>query len=202
MTAAEEQIRVYIVDDDQSVARSLSGLLSAHGIETTSYASAEEFLIAYPSPDSACLLLDLRMPGMNGLALQAELANLKYDAPIVMLTGHGDVPAAVKAMKLGAIDFLEKPSSEKQLLEAIQSARLYLQKQPQVGVPRGVVARRLRRLTTREFEILQYLVQGMTNKQIASELAISRRTVEIHRARIREKMRADDLSDLIRMMSR
>ncbi len=200
MTASADQIRVFIVDDDQAVARSLSGLLSAHGIETTAYSSAEEFLAALPSPESACLLLDLRMPGMNGLALQAELNNLNYRLPIVMLTGHGDVPAAVKAMKLGAIDFLEKPSSEPQLLDAVNSARLYLQKNPKPDVAPGVVARRLKRLTSREYEILQYLVQGMTNKQVASELDISQRTVEIHRARIRQKMRAEDLSDLIRMM--
>jgi two-component system response regulator FixJ len=200
MTASADQIRVFIVDDDQAVARSLSGLLSAHGIETTAYSSAEEFLATLPSPESACLLLDLRMPGMNGLALQAELNNLDYRLPIVMLTGHGDVPAAVKAMKLGAIDFLEKPSSEPQLLDAVNSARLYLQKNPKPDVAPGVVARRLKRLTSREYEILQYLVQGMTNKQVASELDISQRTVEIHRARIRQKMRAEDLSDLIRMM--
>ena len=133
---------------------------------------------------------------MNGLELQAELNNLEYRVPIVMLTGHGDVPAAVKAMKLGAIDFLEKPSSEPQLLDAVRSARLYLQKNPKPDVSPGVVARRLKRLTTREYEILQYLVQGMTNKQVASELEISQRTVELHRARIRQKMRADDLSDL------
>ncbi len=202
MTVSVDPIRIFIVDDDQAVARSLSGLLSAHGIETTSYSSAEEFLDALPSPKSACMLLDLRMPGMNGLALQAELNNLEYRLPIVMLTGHGDVPAAVKAMKLGAIDFLEKPSSEPQLLDAVHSARLYLQKDPKPNVPPGVVARRLKRLTTREHEILQYLVQGMTNKQVASELEISQRTVEIHRARIRQKMRAEDLSDLIRMMQR
>ncbi|MGA9443550.1 MAG: response regulator [Methyloceanibacter sp.] len=200
MTVSADPIRIFIVDDDQAVARSLSGLLSAHGIETTSYASAEEFLAVLPSPKSACMLLDLRMPGMNGLALQAELNSLEYRLPIVMLTGHGDVPAAVKAMKLGAIDFLEKPSSEEQLLDAVHGARLYLQKNPKPIVPPGVVARRLKRLTTREHEILQYLVQGLTNKQVASELEISQRTVEIHRARIRQKMRAEDLSDLIRMM--
>lgn len=200
MTVSADPIRIFIVDDDQAVARSLSGLLSAHGIETTSYASAEEFLAVLPSPKSACMLLDLRMPGMNGLALQAELNSLEYRLPIVMLTGHGDVPAAVKAMKLGAIDFLEKPSSEEQLLDAVHGARLYLQKNPKPIVPPGVVARRLKRLTMREHEILQYLVQGLTNKQVASELEISQRTVEIHRARIRQKMRAEDLSDLIRMM--
>jgi FixJ family two-component response regulator len=200
MTVSADPIRIFIVDDDQAVARSLSGLLSAHGIETTSYSSAVEFLAVLPSPKSACMLLDLRMPGMNGLALQAELNSLEYRLPIVMLTGHGDVPAAVKAMKLGAIDFLEKPSSEEQLLDAVHGARLYLQKNPKPIVPPGVVARRLKRLTTREHEILQYLVQGLTNKQVASELEISQRTVEIHRARIRQKMRAEDLSDLIRMM--
>ena len=202
MTPAKEQIRVYVVDDDQSVLRSLCGLLTANGFETTAFSSAEDFLGHFEPAQRACLLLDLRMPGMTGLELQNELNKLGYKFPIVILTGHGDVPAAVKAMKAGAIDFLEKPSSEEQLLGAIENARLFLNDIPRPTVPASVVARRLSRLTTREREILQHLVLGMSNKEIATELGISRRTVELHRARIREKMEADGLSDLIRMMQR
>lgn len=197
-----QAVRIYVVDDDRAVLRSLSGLLTVNGFETTAYASAEDFLNRFEGNNRACLLLDLRMPGMSGLELQSELNRLGYKIPVIMLTGHGDVPAAVRAMKFGAIDFLEKPSSEARLLEAIESARLYLNDAPPAAVPAGVVARRLSRLTGREREILQHLILGMSNKEIATALGISPRTVEIHRARIREKMDAEGLSDLIRMMHR
>lgn len=202
MNSVQDPIRIYVVDNDQSVLRSLCGLLTANGFETTAYSSADEFLSHFDPNERACLLLDLRMPGMTGLELQNQLNSLGYKLPVVILTGHGDVPAAVKAMKAGAIDFLEKPSSEDQLLGAIENARLFLNDIPRKTVPASVVARRLSRLTTREREILQHLVLGMSNKEIAAELGISRRTVELHRARIREKMEADGLSDLIRMMQR
>lgn len=198
-----QAVRIYVVDDDQAVLRSLSGLLTANGFETTAFSSAEDFLNRFDDNNRACLLLDLRMPGMTGLELQSELNRQGCKIPVIMLTGHGDVPAAVRAMKFGAIDFLEKPSSEERLLDAIESARLYLNDAPaQAAVPAGVVARRLSRLTSREREILQHLILGMSNKEIATTLGISPRTVEIHRARIREKMEAGGLSDLIRMMHR
>ncbi len=203
MSKANDHLRVYVVDDDRSVVRSLCSLLTANGFETTSYHSAEEFLDKYkPSnPEAACLLLDLRMPGMTGLELQREISALKFKLPIVMLTGHGDVPAAVSAMKSGAIDFLEKPTSESSLLRAIEAARAVTSDfSMSKSVPAALVARRLKRLTQREREILEHLILGMSNKEIANELEISPRTVEIHRARIREKMEANGISDLIRMM--
>jgi len=198
-----DRLRVYVVDDDQSVVRSLCGLLTANGFETTSFNSAEEFLETYEPENAAnaCLLLDLRMPGMTGLELQRELNSLRCALPIVMLTGHGDIAAAVNAMKAGAVDFLEKPATERSLLCAIDNARLLLSDTPtKATVNTGVVAHRLGRLTEREREILQHLVLGKSNREIGAELNISTRTVENHRARIREKMEANGVSDLIKMM--
>ncbi len=194
-----EHLMVYVVDDDPSALRSLCALLSAHGFKTAPFRSAEAFLAAFNPARNACLLLDLRMPGMSGIELQRELKAQGHRLPIVMLTGHGDVPAAVESMKAGAIDFIEKPCSEDQLFRALEAASNALANRPTPGVPAAVVAERLARLTGREREVLDHLVLGKTNKQIAEDLGISQRTVEIHRARIREKMDVRGLSDLIRM---
>jgi FixJ family two-component response regulator len=200
MMEAGERIRVYVVDDDPSVLDSLRALLMAHGFEVVPTASAEEFLLLYEPTVPACLLLDLRMPGMSGMELQDHLSQVAPGLPIVILTGHGDIPLAVKAMKLGAIDFIQKPGSQEQLLEAIAQARHFLGNRAPLDLPPEEVARRLGRLTSREREVLDHLVQGQTNKSIADRLGISQRTVEIHRARIREKLEARGLADLIRMM--
>ncbi|MFN4271875.1 MAG: response regulator transcription factor [Aliihoeflea sp.] len=199
MSELNERVRIYIVDDDPSVLDSLRALLTAHGFEVVPTMSAEEFLILYEATVPACLLLDLRMPGMSGMELQAELSRTAPGLPIIILTGHGDVPLAVKAMKLGAIDFIQKPGSLEQLLEAIAQARDFLANRAPSLLSPDEVAKRLARLTTREREVLDYLVQGQTNKFIADQLGISQRTVEIHRARIREKLEARGLADLIRM---
>lgn len=193
-------MQVYVVDDDAAVLRSCSILLQAHGFETTPCDSAEAFLkvVDYASP--ACLVLDIRMPGMSGLDLQAHLAEQRIAIPIIMLTGHGDVPAAVKAIKNGAIDFIEKPADETTLLAALQEAEAVHRNAPRRTVPRPEVDERLKRLTTREREVLDHLVLGKINKEIAETLGISQRTVEIHRARVREKMHARGISDLIMML--
>ena len=192
--------RVYVVDDDLSVRASLCALLSAHGFRPAAFSSAEDFLRGFEAENSLCVFLDLRMDGMGGMALQKWLTTKRVNIPVVILTAHGDVPLAVQAMKAGAVDFIEKPGSEAQLLAAIDAAANILADRPQAKVPQGIVAERLARLTGREREVLEYLVLGMTNKHIADELGISQRTVEIHRSRIREKMEAPGLSDLIRMM--
>jgi two-component system, LuxR family, response regulator FixJ len=196
----ERRVTVYVVDDDLAVRMSLSALLSAHGYRARAYSSAEEFLERFEDGRDACLLLDIRMPGMGGMALQQELARRNTRLPIVILTAHGDVPLAVQAMKAGALDFIEKPGSERDLLDAIEEATHTLSARPTPPIPQSVVAKRLARLTTREREVIDHLVLGKTNKAIAEELGISQRTVEIHRARIREKMEARGLADLIRMM--
>lgn len=200
MATPAREFRVYVVDDDPSVLRSLCALLNAYGHATEGFESAEAFLAGFDAARPACLLLDLRMPGMSGLDLQRHLAETGVRLPIIMITGHGDVPAAVKAIRAGAIDFIEKPGSEAQILAAIEAAADVLANRPQPSIPRDVVSTRLARLTEREREVLDHLVQGKINKEIARDLRISQRTVEIHRARVRAKMEARGLSDLIRML--
>jgi two-component system response regulator FixJ len=192
--------RVYVVDDDEPVRTSLCALLAAHKFEVVAAATAEEFLERF-EPDSAlCAFIDLRMPGMSGMELQRLLADKGVRVPIIILTAHGDVPLAVEAMKRGAIDFIEKPASESQLLAAIEVAVRHVANRQEPPLAEGVVSERLARLTGREKEVLDHLILGMTNKHIAEQLGISQRTVEIHRARIREKLEARGLADLIRMM--
>lgn len=199
-TNQTETRRLYVVDDDASVRRSLCALLSAHKFEPVAFASAEEFLAQFDPDLGLCAFLDLRMPGMSGIELQRLLAEKGVKLPIIILTAHGDVQLAVEAMKLGAIDFIEKPGSKEQVLAAIEAARNQLSNRPQPRLPQGVVSERMARLTGREKEVLEHLILGMTNKHIAEEFGISRRTIEIHRSRIREKMEARGLADLIRMM--
>lgn len=193
-------ICIYVTDDNVSVLKSLCALLSSHGYETIACDSAEDFLVKYDKSRSACLLLDLRMPGMSGSELQVHLNEIGARLPTIVVTGHGDVPAAVKAIKGGAIDFIEKPVPEDQLLAAIEAARDVLAHRPAPTFPANVVAERLAKLTDREREVLDHLVQGKINKEIAGEFGISQRTVEVHRARIREKMDARGIADLIRML--
>jgi len=200
MAEASPRSRVYVVDDDRAVCDSLCALLSAHGFPAVAVASAEEFLAVPDFDDALCAFVDLRMPGLSGIDLLRTLVGRGVVMPVIILTAHGDVPLAVEAMKAGAIDFIEKPGSEAQLLGAIEAAANVLANRPQPTVPSGIVAERLARLTGREREVLDHLILGMTNKHIADELGISQRTVEIHRARIREKMEAGGLADLIRMM--
>lgn len=200
MTDAAKSKRVYVVDDDLSVRASLCALLSAHGYRPAAFSSAEEFLRGFEAENSLCVFLDLRMGEMGGMNLQKHLVAKGIHIPVIILTAHGDVPLAVEAIKAGAVDFIEKPASEAQLLGAIEAAVDRLADRPQPILPQRVIADRLARLTPREREVLDHLILGMTNKHIADELGISQRTVEIHRARIREKMEARGLSDLIRMM--
>lgn len=195
-----DSIRLYLVDDDLMVLRSLCALVTAHGFNAVPFASAEAFLSDYDPQKPGCLLLDIKMPGMDGLRLQAKLNEMGDNLPIIILTGHGDVPAAVQAMKQGAIDFIEKPVRVDTLLRAIDDAISRLGEEPPKNVPGDEVERRLSRLTNREREVLEHLILGKINKHIAVDLGISRRTVEIHRARVQTKMEANSLADLIRLM--
>jgi two-component system response regulator FixJ len=194
------RIRVYVVDDEPTVRDSLCALLGAHGYEAVGLPTAEAFLERARADGGLCAFIDLRMPGMGGLDLQKALAGAGIAVQVIILTAYGDVPLAVEAMKAGAIDFIEKPGSEGQILAAIEAAAATAANRPQARLPAGVVEERLARLTARERHVLDHLVLGKTNKQIAEEFGISQRTVEIHRARIREKMEARGLADLIRMM--
>lgn len=191
---------VYVVDDDEAVRSSLCALLKAHGFEALGFANAETLLQGFDPDAALCAFLDIRMPGLSGIELQKLLAERGSNLPIVVLTAYGDVPLAVEAMKAGAIDFIEKPGSAEQLLRAIDAAIKHRVTQTQPSLGQSIVTERVARLTGREKEVLNYLILGMTNKHIAEELGISQRTVEIHRSRIREKMEARSLADLIRMM--
>lgn len=190
---------VYVVDDDESVRDSLCALLSAHGFEPLAFPSAEDFLARFDPENGLCVFIDLRMPGTSGIELQKLLATKAPSFPVVILTAYGDVPLAVEAMRAGAVDFIEKPGTQKQILGAIDAAGNRWADRPRTPMPPDAVTERLARLTDREKEVLDHVVLGMTNKQVADQLHISQRTVEIHRARIREKMEAHGLADLIRM---
>jgi two-component system response regulator FixJ len=193
---------VFIVDDDEAVRAGLGALLTARGFDVRSFASAGAFLAAQPSSANACLLLDVRMPGMSGLELQRELKGRGIALPVIMITGHGDVPMAVAALKGGAVDFLEKPFDANMLLAAIDEAFRRVSA-PGGRLPAGdVLAQNAAQLTPREREVMDLVVSGLANKAIATRLQIALRTVEIHRSRVMEKMGARHLSELVRMAIR
>jgi two-component system response regulator FixJ len=189
---------VFIVDDDEAVRDSLQALLESQGHAVAAYETAEAFLAAYRPGQPGCALVDLRMPGMDGLALLEQLRVKNSRLPVVMVTGHGDVALAVQAMKTGAIDFVEKPYSNDTILEVVQRALAVAGGGLAEIIP-AEVAGRIAELTPREREVLELLVVGKANKIIAHELAISPRTVEIHRANLMKRMQADSLSHLVRL---
>jgi two-component system, LuxR family, response regulator FixJ len=190
---------IYIVDDDEAVRDSLSVLLESRNYIVRAFPSAVEFLAAAPTSRPGCLIADIRMPEMDGLELQQRLIERRLRFPLIIITGHGDVPLAVRAMKAGAIDFIEKPFAAETILNSVEAA-LARHSEPYDQNPlAATAATRLALLTPREREVLQGLLGGLPNKSIAYDLAISPRTVEIHRARIMDKMGARSLSELIRM---
>jgi two-component system response regulator FixJ len=190
---------VYIVDDDEAVRDSLSLLLVTRGYTVRAFASAPEFLAAAPSLRPGCLIADIRMPEMDGLELQQRLIDEALPFPLIVITGHGDVPLAVRAMKVGAIDFIEKPFPAETIINSAAAALARLAESPDPDPVAATSIAKFALLTPREREVLQGLLAGLPNKSIAYDLAISPRTVEIHRARIMNKMEARSLSDLIRM---
>ena len=195
----EPQAIVFVVDDDEAMRRSLSLLLDSVGLRSECYPSAVEFLEVYDADRRGCLLLDIRMPSMGGLDLQGRLNELHSTLPIIFLTGHADVPLAVRAMQAGAFDFLEKPFNDQQLLDRVHAALEHHARDRREQRERQAVHERLDRLTPREGEVMKLIVEGHSNKIVADRLAISERTVEIHRARVMRKMEADSLAHLVRM---
>lgn len=189
---------VHIVDDDNAVRDALSLLLYSEDIEHQSYASAEDFLDQYAQSKLGCLLLDVRMPGMDGLELLDSLKAQNVDIPVIFMTGHGDVSLAVKAMKLGATDFIEKPFDTERLLALVRNCLIESLNINQTGELKQKIDERIAMLTKREKEVMELLVNGKQNKGIAQELGISPRTVELHRSRVMEKMQATSLSELVR----
>lgn len=191
------QSTVYVVDDDPSMRRAVARLCLSAGLEVKSFGSAQELLSTPPPGSPACLVLDLRMPGLSGLDLQTELIRRNIETPIVFITGHGDIPVGVRAMKAGAVDFLTKPFQHRNLLGVIQDA---LKKDLELATARKEredVARRLATLTSREREVLGLLIKGKLNKQIAAELGAKEQTIKVHRRRIKDKMGSASIAELV-----
>jgi FixJ family two-component response regulator len=193
---------VYVVDDDPAVGRALCRLIRSVGLDAVAFSSAQAFLDHPRSTGPACLILDVRMPGLGGLDLQTQLADLRHTLPIVFITGHGNVPTSVRAMKGGAVDFLQKPFNDDELIGAVRRAlTLSRQAQADAGV-RAEIERRLRTLTPREREVMALVVKGLLNKQIAGELGAAEKTVKVHRGRVMQKMQAGSVADLVHMAER
>ena len=188
---------VYVVDDEEALRDSLRWLLESAGYRVSVFSTAERFLSAYRPGLASCLLLDVRMPGITGLELQQELNRRGQGLPIIFITGHGDVPMAVEAVKNGAFHFLEKPFQDAQLLRLIEEAAIPGTADPTAQIQKRCAAARLATLTQREREVMDLVVQGRKNKQIAEQLGISVKTVEAHRARAMEKMDVSSVAELV-----
>ena len=200
MTSNHDEVpTVFVVDDDPAIRFAMQALMESIGLKHEILASGDEFLENVSDQRSGCLVLDIRMPGLGGLELQEELIRRGNTLPIIFITGHGDVPMAVDAMQKGAVDFIQKPFRDQDLLDRVREALATDEEQRKTQQEHAEVAERLARLTNREREVFDLVVTGKPNKVIAYELGVSQRTVEIHRARVMEKMSAKSLADLVKM---
>jgi two-component system, LuxR family, response regulator FixJ len=190
---------VHVIDDDEALRHSLKFLLESVGIEVVTHESASAFLDIMSKVEPACIITDVRMPGLSGIDLLQRMKGLKLDVPVIVITGHADVPLAVEAMKVGAADFFEKPFDDEALLASVRSALSRHERDHQRHAERADMDARLASLSSRERDVLNGLVAGHANKQIAFDLGISPRTIEIYRANLMTKMHAASLSDLVRM---
>ena len=188
---------VYIVDDDLSMRRAVARLCQSAGLNAKTYGSATEFLADGNPVSPACIVLDLCMPGLGGLDVQAELAKRSIQTPVVFMTGHGDVPSTVRAMKGGAVDFVTKPFNNKDLLQIIRGAISKDVRAQEAEAERQAIHHHLERLTPREYEVFALVIRGLLNKQIAAELGASEQTIKVHRARVMEKMGVCSVAELV-----
>ncbi len=196
---SEKNTTIFIVDDDEAIRDSLAVLLKTVDLNTTTFGSGDEFLEAYDPGWGGCILLDIRMPGTSGIEVQKRLAESGCSIPIIFITGHGDIPMAVEAMHIGAFDFIQKPFRDQDLLDRIDQALTTSDEQEQQSARKKKAQNQFQTLTPREQEVMQFVVHGSANKVIAMDLGVSQRTVEIHRARVMEKMQARSLAELVRM---
>ena len=199
MKVVPREPTVFVVDDDEAVRNSLRLLLKSLGMPSVTLGSAEEFLAGYDTEQPGCIVLDVRMPGMSGPELQDELNRRGAVIPVIFITGHGDVPMAVEAMRHGAVDFLQKPFSDKDLVDRIQRALSADRRNRETLGAKDQIHARIATLTPRERQVLELVTLGKSNKVIAGDLGVSQRTVEIHRAHVTEKMGATSLAHLVRM---
>lgn len=193
---------VFVVDDDASVREALSGLVRSAGLAVQTFASAQEFLASPAATTPSCLVLDLRLPGLSGLDLQQRMAKAERDMPIIFVTGHGDIPSSVRAMKAGAVEFLTKPFSDRVLLDAIHQALERDRVARSHHAELAELRQRYEALTPREREVMARVIAGRLNKQVAAELGTSVITIKVHRGQIMHKMQAASLADLVRMGER
>jgi len=198
-TSHSESPTVFIVDDDPAIRFAMQALMDSINLKHEIFSSGDEFLEKVSEQRAGCLVLDIRMPGLGGLELQEELIRRGSTLPIIFITGHGDVPMAVDAMQKGAVDFIQKPFRDQDLLDRVREALVADEERREEQQKHAAVTERLSRLTNREREVFDLVVTGRPNKVIAYELGVSQRTVEIHRARVMEKMRASSLADLVKM---
>lgn len=193
---------VFLVDDDASVRKALTRLIRSAGYDVQAFASARKFLDNARNEGAACLVLDIRMPGLSGIDLQRELQTANAILPIIFITGHGNVPTSVKAMKAGAVDFLPKPVKDNDLLKAIEQALARAVRERAEREDLEDIQSRIDRLTPREREVLEHVVAGQLNKQVASDLGTVEKTIKVHRARVMDKMGAKSLAELVRLAER
>jgi len=193
---------VYVIDDDEAVRDSLTMLLESEGLACEAFASAFDFLEAYDPERHACIVSDIRMPGMNGLELQERLVESGVEVPLIFITGHGDVPMAVTAMKRGAADFIQKPFGDQELIDRIHQVLEQEKSRRAARLEEKVIRERLSTLTPRETEVMERVVRGQANKVIAMDLGVSQRTVELHRARVMRKLRMRSLAELVQAVGK